>query len=252
MEIILTLEQYGLKPHEAKIYCYLLKAKEAGVYDIARETKIARTSVYNALETLKERNIVSTFRKNGVLYFCAENPERLIKDLKDKERMIESILPDMKKLSESAGSNPTIRFYTGKDGVKTVLDDMLETFKKENIKKYYAASLPEVMDHFPKYVTTYLKKREELGVFAQVLLPESAKSVQPEYLPSNSMRETRYMPANFPLKSFINIYGSKVAFFSLHNNEIHSLIIESAAIKDSMLQFFLFTWEMLGSKEKQS
>jgi hypothetical protein len=85
-----------------------------------------------------------------------------------------------------------------------------------------------------------------MGVFAQVILPISAKTKHPEYLPTNKLRETRYMPANFPLHSYMNIYGNKVAFFSIQDDEVHSLIIESPTIKESLLQFFLFSWEVLG------
>ena len=58
------------------------------------------------------------------------------------------------------------------------------------------------------------------------------------------LREAKYLPADFSFRATMNIYGSKIAFFALKEDELFSVIIDSAVLANMLEQFFGFAWEM--------
>lgn len=244
-EIAISLEEYGFSENESKIYLTLLKKVEASAFEVARETGIPRTTVYAALESLKKQNFVSQIKKNNVAHFTPESPNRLLKLLKRKEEIVNEIMPHIRALSARNLDAPTAKLFIGVEGIKTGLEDILETLKDQKIKQIHATSQPDLIDYLPKYFPSWLKSREELKVFTHLILPKSAEG----YLKSNSLREVRILPEKFPFSTSVTIYGNKIAFFSLSEGDPYCVILESASITEMFRQFFLFTWEMLG-KEK--
>ncbi|MDP3989183.1 MAG: helix-turn-helix domain-containing protein [bacterium] len=244
MEIKQALEQYGFTKNETSIYIYLLKLIEATAFEIAKATGIPRSTVYITLESLKKQGFISQFRKNNVAYFAVENPNRLINSLKQKEEVIESIMPEMRALTTHNIDAPVAKLYTGINGIKIGLEDILETLKDKKIKQILATSQPELLEYLPKFFPNWLKQREDLGVFTKLILPASAS----EYLKSNQLRDVRYLDKKFPFTSSVTIYGDKIAFFSFENSEPYSLIVKSKTVSDMFSQFFLFSWEMLSPK----
>lgn len=240
-EISRALELYGLTQNEAKVYVCLLKQVESTAFTVAKETEIPRATVYTILESLKKQGLISQIRKNNVAYFTPESTNQLVSALKKKEDIINEIMPQIQALTPRSVDAPVVKLYVGLDGIKTGLDHILETLKKRKIKQIYATSQPDLLKYMPKYFPDWLKKREEMGVFTNLILPHTTH----EYLESNKWREVRYLPDAFPFSSSVTIYGKTMAFFSLRENDPYCVIIESSSIVDMLKQFFLFTWEML-------
>ncbi|MFA6158530.1 MAG: helix-turn-helix domain-containing protein [Candidatus Paceibacterota bacterium] len=241
-EIIDSLELYGFSPNEATVYVFLLKKIESSAFEIAKESGIPRTTVYTTLESLKRQGFVSRLRKNNVAYFTPESPNRLIGLLKKKEEVVNSILPQIRAISSRNVDAPTAKLFVGIDGIKSGLEDILETLKSQKIKQILATSQPDMTKHLPKYFPAWLKSREDIGVFTKLILSHDARG----YLFSNELREVRYLPEKFPFDCSVTIYGNKMAFFSLRDDDAYCVIIESRSIADMLSKFFLFSWEMLG------
>lgn len=242
MELKQALEQYGFTINEASIYLHLLKHIEATAFETAKSTDIPRSTVYITLESLKKRGFVSQFKKNNVSYYAVESPNRLLSALKQKEEIIESIMPEIRALTTKNLDIPIVKLYTGIDGIKIGLEDTLETLKNKKIKQLLATSQPNMLESLPKYFPNWLKQREDLGVFTRLILPANAR----EYLQSNELREVRFLGKKFPFSSPVTIYGDKVAFFSFEGSEPYCIIVQSKSISNMFTQFFLFAWEMLG------
>lgn len=241
MELKQALELYGFTKNEALIYIHLLQHIEATVFEVARSTGIPRSTVYITLESLKKQGFVSQFRKNNVAYFTAESPNRLISTLKQKEGVMESIMPQIRAMTSHNIDAPVAKLYTGINGIKIGLEDILETLKNKKIKQIYATSQPDLLRYLPKFFPNWLKQREDLGVFTKLILPANAR----KYLESNALREVRHLPEKFPFTCSVTMYGNKLAFFSFEGREPYCIIVESKSITEMFVQFFSFVWEML-------
>jgi sugar-specific transcriptional regulator TrmB len=243
-EIVSSLEQYGFSENEALVYLFLLKKIEASAFEIAKATEIPRTTVYLTLESLKKQGFISQLRKNNVAYFTPESEKQLINLLKRKEEVINEIMPQIRAISSRSIDTPTAKLFIGLEGVKSGFEDILETMKTQHIKELCGTSQPNVLKYLPKYFPNWLKARENLGVFTRMILPHDAN----DYLQSNELREVRFLPEKFPFRCSVSIYGNKMAFFSLQEEDFYCVIIESTAIAEMLRQFFFFTWEMLGKQ----
>lgn len=243
-ELIDSLELYGFSGNEAAIYLFLLKTVEATAFQIAKDTGIPRTTVYLTLESLKKQGFISQLRKNNIAYFTPESPNQLLKLLKKKEEVINEIMPQIRALTSRNIDTPTAKLFVGLDGIKISLEDILETLKIEKIKQISATSQPDLLEYLPKYFPMWLKNREELGVFTKLILPYNGRN----YLKSNELREVRILPEKFPFTTSVTIYGDKIAFFSLQEDNPYCVILESKSITEMFKQFFSFSWEMLGKK----
>ena len=78
------LTSFGLKPQEAKVYLACLKLGESSVSQIARESGIQRTFVYDILDNLQKRGVISAIEAAGKKQFRAISIESFRFLLKEK------------------------------------------------------------------------------------------------------------------------------------------------------------------------
>jgi sugar-specific transcriptional regulator TrmB len=79
------LENLGLKDTTVKIYLYLLKAKKATVLEVAKETGVARTNIYNNVSRLIQMGLVGEAIEGGKKFLIPESPNNLINFVRTKE-----------------------------------------------------------------------------------------------------------------------------------------------------------------------
>ncbi len=247
MNIEKALASYGFDEKEIALYLCLLKRLELSVFEIAKETGIARTTSYATLEAMKKKGIVNSSKKNGVVHYTPENPKQLIRILKEKEQKIEEVMPEFMKLLDVSRKAINTELYTGEAGVKRVFEDVIITLEREHIPILYAVSQIDIMDVFPRFMPDWIGRRHAIKqTFTHMLVPEGEQARMPELFNSNAGRETRFFPAKFPIDCSLEIYGHKTAVISLQDGEYYSIIIDSASIANTFKQFFLFAWEMIG------
>ena len=227
------------------MYITLLKLVEAPVFNISKEAQIPRTSAYTALEKLKSKGFVTSFKKNNVQFFTPENPNVLLEELDKKKQLISKIIPDLSDLIDTAKIMPEIKLFKDKKGYILARKSMLETFKKEKIKQIIAISSPEDFEVFPKFFPEWVEKRKGMGVSVKMLLRHDAKAHKNFQSNEKDLRIVKYLPIDFQFRGTINIYGNKIALFSLENKELTSIIIESKTLANMLNLFFNFTWSAL-------
>jgi len=58
------LEKIGLSKKEAKVYLACLELSEATIGQISKKSGVKRTTVYDIVESLKEKSLISSSTKN--------------------------------------------------------------------------------------------------------------------------------------------------------------------------------------------
>lgn len=249
VESLNSLKKYGLTEHEARVYITLLRLVEASVFNIAEQAGLPRTSTYTVLEGLKSRGFVTAGKKNNILFYTPENPKVFVEALEEKKRIILNALPEMSNLIGSAKVLPVVKFFQGRKGYIKARDEMLEIFKKEKTKQISAISSPADFALFPRYFPAWVSERRKMGVSVRILVRADAK--ESKYFSDNKadLREVAYLPPAYMYNGTMNIFGKKVALFSLKEDELNSIIIDSPVIAEMFQQFFDLTWLLL-SKQK--
>ena len=82
------LQEAGLTKGESKVYLALVLLGESSVTPIAREAKVSLSKIYEILENLIKKGLVSSIVKNNVKHFSAAEPERILDYLEKKKEDI--------------------------------------------------------------------------------------------------------------------------------------------------------------------
>lgn len=242
MEIKRILEQFGLIGKKADVYLAVLELGSGTVIEIAKKAEIKRTTSYDILLDLEKTALIYQTTKGAKRLFVAEDPEKLRRKLKEKERILDEILPQLHSLYNVRGIKPKIKFYEGKAGLRQVYADTLNyngeilAFGSDDVVKVLG------MD----WATDYLAKRVRKGIHVRIILPQTEmidKTFNP--LDQKQLRSSKLVNAKkYPLSIEINIYGhQKVALMS--SREEMGIIIEGAEIHSTLKLIFELLWDTL-------
>ncbi len=235
MEVKEALEKFGLDKNETGVYLSCLRLSPALASTIAKAANIPRASIYDILERLMAKGIISYSIQNGKKYFSAAPPEQLIKLLEDKKTALVQALDELKLLEKKEEVAPKIQVYTGKEGLKIVLNDIVRT--KKTIYAYGAAGLSEKLLKwdFPKII----EARVKAGIKFKVIFDKSSFAQEKKNL---SLTEVRFISKSFEDLTFTEIYGNKVAIF-IYSESPSVILIESEEVAKSYKRYFDILWE---------
>ena len=250
MNISNILDDFGFDDKGSKVYLYLLEKNDSPVFQVAKDTDIPRTTVYTILERLKHQGFASIFKKNGIAYWNAESPRRLVNAAEEKSKRIKEILPDLESMFNSHDSSPNVKFYTGKEKMKEVILSMYDYLHQRGIHEICTISHPELIENFPKLLPDFIKQREKLNIHTKLISHQIARANTPETYKSNDFRVTRFLPEGFHFNCTMMIGGNMAAFLSFKGGTPYSVTIESPTIVNLFMQVFLFAWKMLEIEEK--
>ena len=133
------LESIGLTKGEIKVYGALLELGESTKTPIANESKVSHGKVYDILERLLTKGLVSVIKKEGIKNFKASNPKKLKEYIQRKkeniltqEKTVENLLPILTSKYTSKRKDTDAEIYFGWNGLKTAYDQMLDSIDKQD------------------------------------------------------------------------------------------------------------------------
>ncbi|MFC1741861.1 TrmB family transcriptional regulator [Nanoarchaeota archaeon] len=230
------LEGLGLTPSEAKIYLILLEQGASLAGAISRNTGIHRRSVYDAIERLIQKGLVSYIKSNNRKYFEAVSPERLLEILHKREDDVKGIMPELKALQQmNEGKNETL-FFRGKAALKSAFDDQLDNAKKEICIWGASTRADEVLQYyFPHFDKQRVKKKIKI----RVLFNESDRGHP--YLPKIPLADIRFVPDKIKSKTAVNIYGRNICIVAWRPDPV-AILIREDNISEGFRNYFEFMW----------
>lgn len=241
-----VFQRLGLKKKEAAIYQALIENGPASLRKVADSIHINRGAAYSSIKKLMEKGLVSFSDKVKKRFFNAENPELISRLIKDKRRELvraknemARLLPQFKALYGKPASKPTVRFYEGKGGIKTILEDALETMKSAKEKEYYSYSAAPIREHLYSDFTSFSDRRVELKIKVKVIAMGKGGELR-------GLDERRWLSKTSQAPSYLLLYNGKVAMISLNPRKVPmGLIIEDDALFQTQKQVFEELWKKL-------
>lgn len=232
MDIEYALKSYGLNDKEAKTYLELLPLGSVKLQEIAKRLEYPRSTVYHTLNYLVNKGLVAKIVKGSITYYSSTDPEKLKDDLKEKEQLIDSILPSLTELRKNLTEGSTVEIYEGFKGVHTILSDLCKVKQQVYYFGGYKNSL-KVLKHLPDYVR---RQRIEKKIHAKIVYDYTDEPIlhTKEY---QEVSELRFLDEfkDFPVMIFI--YGDKVSMFS-HKTDLVGVIIKNKDFAEAMKLIF--------------
>ena len=142
-----ALEKLGLDSKETSIYISLLSLGPSPIRKIAEHAGINRGTTHDTLRELRERGLVSYYHKEKRQHFVAEEPAALANLLRRKQAEVEEaqttlkeLLPKLQSFASGKGNRPTVKYYEKYSGIRSILEDALDSVEKLPKKEYAAYS----------------------------------------------------------------------------------------------------------------
>jgi len=227
-----AIEQAGLTKVESKVYLVILDLGPSLAGQISRKSGIHRRTIYDALDRLAEKGLISYIVKNNRRYYEAVNPDRLLDLIKEKESEIQSALPNLQEIFAKTKIREETMFYKGKEGLKAAFEDQINE-GKEILVLGASAEASEILQFYFKW---YDKRRREKHIKLKLIANLGAKGKI-----KAPLSEIRYLPELGPTAT--NIYGDKVAIILWSKENPLAVIIKNKEIADSYRKFFEHMWK---------
>lgn len=243
-ELRRLLFEIEFSPKEADTYLAILSLGRGTASKIARKAHIHRTTVYDILDSLFDKGLVTLTGKEPKQEYVALSPDKLsehiVNQLNEKKKNLEQtqsiLIPQLKSI-HNISNRPKVMFYEGEEGLEKVYEDTLTSH--EPIRAY--ASVGDMHIGLPGYFPGYYKKRSAKGIAICAIIPDTEAGIERKSFDKEEMRETALVPKeSFIFSPEINIYDNKVMIASWRENL--GIIIESKEISDSMKKIFELAW----------
>ncbi len=228
------LENLGLTAGEIEVYLTIIDLGSCLAGEITRKTGIHRRTVYDAIERLIEKGLISYIKTNNRKYFEAYPPRKLLEIIREKETLVNSAIPELQKRFEFSKEKKETLFFRGKQALKTIFDDQIEEGKEVMV----IASTIEVNKILEYYFPKFNLQRKEKSIRMKMLFSESLRG--DKMLKRIPLAEIRYLPKHESNVS-TNIYSSKISIVVWGENPTATLIKEKA-IADAYRNYFNFLW----------
>lgn len=240
------LKKLGLSEKEIRVYLALLELGEATVQKISQKSKVNRATTYVILEGLAKKNLVSEIEKEGKTLYGAQDPEFLFnlfkfqeREIKEKETEFRKVLPELKAIFNLAPQKPKVRFFEGKEGLKSIQEDFLKE-KNAEIDEFYSSDdihnifSPAELEEFKKRrIGQKIKSR---AFYTRDAGPFGVKDISP-------LSELKYMRQDqYPLNVDILIYNNKIALISL-KEPLMGVIVENKDLASALRSIFKMLWD---------
>lgn len=231
-----ALQSFGLSSKEVQIYLACLELGTATANEIANKADINRSTTYDILKLFLEKGIASKVIKNKTTNFEVGSPEKLIAQLEERKEKLKLVLNQLKLIEQQVIKKPTVEVYEGNAGIKTILEDILNSKKRTDV-----ISTSKVFDILTYSFPNYIKRRKELSIPARVIQEFSSQTAQLKQKDKLEKRETRSLK-NFEINSMIFIYGEKIATIKLVKNDLIGVLISDKIIAEDQQKIFEVLW----------
>lgn len=238
-----VLTAQGLSAEELECYLALLKGRAMSALDVSRSSRIPRTSVYRALDSLLGRGLVSEQKRNRRTVYAAEHPRVLLHEVRTRERALTEAIPLFEEMLFRHPAYPTTKVFTGAKGFAAAFESFYDEVQKEKVKQIHSLSHPDLIKRYPKVFAGSVKRRESLKAHIFLMMPDRVSHPRSPLLTKNLLRDVRYVPQAFIQNTSMLIGGSTVLYISLGDKEPYAILVHSAPIAYLLREFFKVVWD---------
>lgn len=226
-----VLHELGLSINETKVYVALLTLGATTAGKIAENCKLYRTNVYEALERLEEKGLVSHILQGDIKFFEAADPKALSRLLEEKKAKLDDVIPQLV-LAKQFGKKASAQVYEGTRAFKLALYNLLNYNQP-----IYIYGLPKQAPEMVKnFIDLFHKTRISRKIVMKHIYNENAKE-RIKYLNSLKYTEAKYLPSQFNTPVSTLTCGNEIQI--IHWIEPLTFIrIENPALAETYRQYF--------------
>lgn len=237
------LLKIGLTEGEAKVYLALSELGSSTVGPIVKKSKVAYSNIYDILNRLIDKGIVSFIVKNKTKHFQAAPPTNLLKYLENKEKEISKqktelrkVLSKLEKLQQGKEGQEA-EIFLGTRGLRTAYEKLYSNLPKDTeILFFYLHKdeYSEASDIFYNSISDLSKRTKNKGIankkYKKSLFAQKAKHLNIKFV-------------DFPIPGNIDIVKDKIMIVTWGATPT-AILIHSETIANNFKDYFDEVWQI--------
>lgn len=241
-QLHMLIQRLGYSPHEAAVYLAALALGVATETAIAAYARLPRTTVSSVVVSLRKKGLLSTYLKGRRKIWSAENPEKFMTSLTEREEALKTALPALHALQRKNAERAPMRSYEGIDGIRRILTDIIAT--KHNI--YAIIPCDDWIGLLgARFVRRFAMARKKHFLRMHLLTTKTTVSAPLAVSDATELRATRYLPEGMVVGNANFLYADKVAMISL-GDKPEGIVMEDPGIYRTVKVLFESLWMRSG------
>jgi sugar-specific transcriptional regulator TrmB len=238
------LQELGFSKNESSIYLFLLKNGSTTSGKIIKGTGIANSRVYETLNGLIAKGMVTyTVQKDGK-HFCASDPKQITVEEEERLKRAKAMVPSLIALQGKGEEPVTTAVYEGFAGFKNAFTKIIEDCPKDGTISILGFSKQTYAEQSLRtFMSNMNRKSEEKRQKLKILLDESSRETQGKDRSREKYTETRYLPEGFISPAAIDVFED-YAYIFLWEEKPYVFMIKNKNIAKSFKAYFDMLWKM--------
>ena len=243
-----NLNEIGLSKGEIKVYSAVLELGISNLNKIQEKTGIERRNIYDILNKLIDKGLVSYIIERGKRTYRCTHPNKILEEIKSKEKnllFLKQQIPEIVQKFKSEKPEVNAEVYRGNESIKSLLNEVLD-YKESfwmggnSFERY--STVPKSLEI---WFTNWMERRIEKKhiMYDLVSYGTSLKGLEPNKINKHKKSYYKYcqLPKDLYVPMVILIFGNKVAQI-LWSEKSFAFIMESEKIKNSFIKYFKHFW----------
>ena len=241
-----ALKEAGLTDGEARVYLALLELGPSTTGPIVDKSRVAKSIVYQLLDKLIEKGLVSFILKEMTKHYQAAQPNKILDFIEEREKQllqnkekIQKILPELL-LKQKLAKTSEAQIYEGLRGIQTVHEKTYLRLKRG--EEYFYLGVPSFQ---PKQYHLYWQRdhirRAKAGIKCKLLFNKGTDRKVLKNRNSYPECDARYMPIDVKTPAWFSGYKD-VTVIGLQSKNGLAIEIINQEIADSFKAYFDVFW----------
>lgn len=239
------LEDLGFSKNEAEVYLALLELGLTQAGPIIKTVKLHRMLVYNALESLLNKGLISQVQKKNIKLFQPADPNMLLERTTRLNALAKGILPELKKLQQKQTEVINVRTLVGHEGLITNIEQIIDSAarqKDRTMRIIGGARDRDAYEAFGEWYPDYVKLLHEKKVKKQLLAPEPYSDEFKKKYVVEKNTEMKTLKQGLSSPTYTRITEELVSI-EMYKPQIVIIQITNKLIAQSYLDAFKLLWK---------
>ncbi|MCK4650343.1 helix-turn-helix domain-containing protein [Candidatus Pacearchaeota archaeon] len=222
----------GLTQVQSKIYFALLKRRKATVKEIAEESGYHRTNIYDVLDELIEKGLITYYKEGKSTFYSPSDPKRLIDIIDEQKQTISEILPDLQNLLKETAEPVSVQVYRGEKGIKSAF---LNIIRRKSTILYGLNIQGQLRDQLPIFADQFYRLLKENKIRYKGIYTK-------QYGLKIKSHDIRYISKGYLTPVATHIYKNIVLIETWHPF-LFAIEIKSQQIANAYINYFKLIWK---------
>lgn len=244
------LQELGLTPNEAKIYNALLTYGGSGVSTISIRAHVHRRNAYDAIQRLLKKGLVFELYSKSETVYEAVDPGKLLEIIREKEQHLTAALPAMQNLYLKHRAPELAYIFTGIEGVKNYLREVLRSGKDMYILGAEGAWFDPRLTSFTSQFLTEAKQKK---ITINAIFDDDARDLQEAQ--QLFAHPHKFLPANYDTRATMEIFGDYIVSYTgtapgKLREDATIFVLHSPELAESYRVWWQCVWDLLPAEKK--